>query len=61
MENFIRIVTSAPDADFQRVLQEELGVLRSSLSSQTTLHGSVHTSEDVSTVEQNENANPFSF
>ena len=52
MENFIRIVTSAPDADFQRVLQEELGVLRSSLSSQTTID---------TYVEQNENAPSFSF
>ena len=52
MENFIRIVTSAPDAEFQRVLQEELGVLRSSLSSQTTVD---------TYVEQNENAPSFSF
>jgi hypothetical protein len=39
MQNFIRIVTDAQDSDFQRVLREELVVLRNSLPSQTTLGG----------------------
>ena len=46
MQNFIRIVTDAPDSDFQRVLREELVVLRNSLPSQTTLNG-----DDTSIVE----------
>ena len=55
MENFIRVITSAPDANFQHVL-EELDVLRSSLSSQTTLYGTSEAyNSDASTVEQNEN------
>ena len=55
MENFIRVIRSAPDVNFQRVL-EELDVLRSSLSSQTTLHGTSEAyNSDASTVEQNEN------
>ena len=58
MENFIRVVTSVPNVDFQRVVQEELDVLRNSLSSQTTLplHGTSEVNDsNVSTVEQNEN------
>ena len=55
MENFIRVIRSAPDVNFQRVL-EELDVLRSSLSSQTTLNGTSEAyNSDASTVEQNEN------